>query len=48
MEQGFDDLDAPVKRVAGIEIPDPYNKHLEYQAFPHKADIIKAVREVLK
>lgn len=48
MEEGFDDLDAPVKRVAGIEIPDPYNKHLEYQAFPHKADVIKAVREVLK
>ncbi len=48
MEQGFDDLDAPVKRVAAIEIPDPYNKHLEYQAFPHKADVIQAVREVLK
>src|SRR5437762_8977085 len=28
-EEAFDDLDAPVKRVASIEVPLPYSKPLE-------------------
>lgn len=47
-EGAFDDLDAPIRRVAGAEIPTPYNRHLEQLAFPGKADIISAIRAVLK
>jgi pyruvate dehydrogenase E1 component beta subunit len=48
-EEAFDYMDAPVRRVAGIETPGaPYNKHLEQAVFPHKANIIQAVREVLR
>lgn len=47
-EGAFDYLDAPVARVAGVEVPAPYNKHLEMAAYPHKADIIRGIREVLK
>jgi len=31
-EEAFDDLDAPVKRVASIEVPLPYSKSLERAA----------------
>lgn len=43
----FDFLDAPVKIVAGLNTPIPYNSILEQASIPHKADIIKAVKEVL-
>jgi pyruvate dehydrogenase E1 component beta subunit len=46
-EQAFDDLDAPVKRVAQIEVPLPYNRTLEQIALPKVEDVIKAVKEVL-
>lgn len=47
-ERAFDDLDAPVRRVAGVDVPAPYNKTLEQAAFPHAADLIAAIRETLK
>jgi pyruvate dehydrogenase E1 component beta subunit len=46
-EQAFDYLDAPVKRVAQIEVPLPYNRALEQSALPQVEDVIKAVKEVL-
>ena len=46
-EQAFDYLDAPVKRVAQVEVPLPYNRELEQMALPQVGDIVKAVREVL-
>lgn len=46
-EETFDYLDAPVKRVAQLEVPLPYNRELEQMALPQVADIIQAVREVL-
>lgn len=46
-EEAFDYLDAPVKRVAQLEVPLPYNRELEQMALPQVADIIQAVREVL-
>ena len=46
-EEAFDYLDAPVKRVAQLEVPLPYNRALEQMALPQVADIIQAVREVL-
>jgi len=44
MEQAFYDLDAPVARVCGAEVPIPYAKHLEEAAVPQPADIVRAVR----
>ncbi len=46
-EECFDYLDAPIKRVAQLEVPLPYNRELEQSAIPKAADVIKAVKEVL-
>lgn len=46
-EQAFDYVDAPIKRVAQIEVPLPYNRTLEQMAIPKVEDVIKAVKEVL-
>jgi pyruvate dehydrogenase E1 component beta subunit len=48
MENGFDYLDAPVKRVAGRDVPMPYAKNLEKLAIPQLDDIVAAVREVIE
>jgi pyruvate/2-oxoglutarate/acetoin dehydrogenase E1 component len=47
MEEAFDYLDAPVKRVAAVDVPVPYNRILEDAALPNVEDIIRGVREVL-
>ena len=41
-EQCFWTLDAPVCRVAGLEVPIPYAKHLETAAIPQVGDITSA------
>lgn len=46
-EMAFDDLDAPIERVAGADVPMPYAKNLESLAMPSKADIVLAVRRTL-
>src|SRR5918992_1536020 len=46
MEQAFDHLDAPVKRVSAADVPMPYAKNLENLAIPDVKRIIAAVREV--
>ena len=46
-EQAFDDLDAPVERVSGLEVPAPYARNLELAAFPSEQQIADAVRRVL-
>lgn len=46
MEQAFDYLDAPVKRLSGVDAPMPYAKNLERLALPDTERIIKAVRKV--
>ncbi len=43
-EHVFFDLDAPVRRVCGAEVPIPYPKHLEDAAVPQVADIVAAVQ----
>ena len=42
-EQAFDDLDAPVGRVTGADLPMPYAKPLEQIAFPHEPQVVQAV-----
>ena len=46
-EEAFDYVDAPIKRVAQIEVPLPYNRTLEQSAIPNVADVIAAVKEVV-
>jgi pyruvate/2-oxoglutarate/acetoin dehydrogenase E1 component len=42
-EQAFDDLDAPVGRVTGADVPMPYSKPLEEIAYPHEPQVVAAV-----
>jgi pyruvate dehydrogenase E1 component beta subunit len=41
-EQAFDDLDAPVGRVTGADLPMPYSKPLEDIAYPHEPQVVQA------
>lgn len=43
-EQAFYDLDAPVERVCGAEVPTPYAAQLEEAALPQAGRIAEAVR----
>jgi pyruvate dehydrogenase E1 component beta subunit len=43
----FDELDAPVLRVTGADVPMPYNKHLEKAAKVDPAKIVAAAHSVL-
>ncbi len=45
-EQAFDDLDAPVARVTGKDVPMPYAANLEAMALPQVQDIVEAARKV--
>ncbi len=47
-EEAFDDLDAPILRVAQKEVPLPYNRMLEQSALPQVSDVVAAVQEVLR
>lgn len=47
MEQAFDELDAPVERVSGAEVPAPYARNLELAAFPSVDQVISAARRAL-
>jgi pyruvate dehydrogenase E1 component subunit beta len=42
MEHAFYDLDAPVQRVCGVEVPVPYARHMEEAALPQVAQIVGA------
>jgi pyruvate dehydrogenase E1 component beta subunit len=46
LEECFDWLDAPLKRVAGKDVPLPYAANLERLALPQVEDIVAAAREV--
>jgi pyruvate dehydrogenase E1 component subunit beta len=46
-EQAFDELDAPVARVTGADVPMPYSKPLEDIAYPHEAQVVAATLATL-
>jgi pyruvate dehydrogenase E1 component beta subunit len=46
MEHAFDWLDAPVKRVHGLDVPLPYAANLEKLALPQVETIVEAARAV--
>jgi pyruvate dehydrogenase E1 component beta subunit len=46
MEDGFDDLDAPVLRVTNVDVPLPYAANLEKAALVRAEDVVTAARAV--
>ena len=44
--EAFDYLDAPVRRLAGLDIPIPYNRNLEYHAVPQIENIVEEARKL--
>jgi len=46
MEDGFDDLDAPVLRVTNVDVPLPYAANLEKAALLKAEDVVAAARTV--
>ncbi len=46
MEDGFDDLDAPVMRVTNEDVPLPYAANLEKAAIIKTEDVVKAAKAV--
>ena len=46
MEEGFDDLDAPVLRVTNIDVPLPYAANLEKLALLKVEDVVTAAKKV--
>jgi pyruvate dehydrogenase E1 component beta subunit len=46
MEEGFDDLDAPVLRVTNVDVPLPYAANLEKLALIKVADVVEAAKKV--
>ncbi|MHB0859159.1 MAG: alpha-ketoacid dehydrogenase subunit beta [Anaerolineae bacterium] len=47
MEQAFDELDAPVRRVNGMAVPAPYSPPLEAVVTPDVNTIVQAARALL-
>ena len=48
MEEAFDELDAPVERVAALDVPVPYSQPLEDGVLPGPRDIVEGVRRVVR
>lgn len=46
-EEAFDYLDAPVKRLAGMDAPLPYAANLEKLSLPKTQNIVDAIREIV-
>jgi pyruvate dehydrogenase E1 component beta subunit len=46
-EHMFDELDAPVARVTGEDVPMPYARNLELLATPHEPEILAGIRKVM-
>ena len=43
----FDYLDAPMRRLAGADVPIPYNRNLERAAVPQEEDIEREIRAIV-
>jgi len=44
--EAFDYLDAPIMRLAGRDMPIPYNRNLEYHTVPQVENIVEAARQL--
>jgi pyruvate/2-oxoglutarate/acetoin dehydrogenase E1 component len=45
--RAFDYLDTPPRRLAGKDVPIPYNRGLERAAVPQEEDIEREIRAIL-
>ena len=45
-EEAFEDLDAPVKRIAAPDTPVPFSPQLEKAFIPQVADVVAGLREL--
>lgn len=46
-DEGFNDLDAPIKRLNGVFTPTPYSPPLEKAVVPHESHIAQAIRDLV-
>jgi pyruvate dehydrogenase E1 component beta subunit len=46
--EAFGYLEAPIRRLAGLDIPIPYNRNLEYHAVPQVENIVAEARRLAK
>jgi len=46
-EEAFDDLDAPIERVTGQDVPMPYARNLELLAVPDDGSVVAAARRAV-
>jgi pyruvate dehydrogenase E1 component beta subunit len=46
--EAFDYLDAPIRRLTGLDIPIPYNRTLEYHAVPQVENIVEEARRMVQ
>ena len=46
-DRGFDDLDAPIRRLNGAHTPTPYSPPLENAVVPNVNAIVKAIRDLV-
>lgn len=44
--EAFDYLDAPIRRLTGLDVPIPYNRNLERAAVPQVDDIVREARKL--
>lgn len=47
MEEAYDDLDGPVKRIAGKNTPIPYNIGIEKASIPSVEEIVEGILEIV-
>ena len=47
MDRGFDDLDAPIRRLNGGHTPTPYSPPLEAAVVPNPTQIAQAIRDLM-
>lgn len=47
VEQAFDDLDAPIRRLNGLHTPVPYSPVLEAAVVPNASTIARAIRDLV-
>jgi 2-oxoisovalerate dehydrogenase E1 component len=48
VDAGFDDLDAPIRRLNGAFAPTPYSPPLEKVMIPQTEDIVRAMRDLVE
>ncbi len=48
VDEGFNDLDAPIRRLTGAFCPTPYSPPLEGAVIPQPDDIAEAIRQLMQ